>query len=115
MVVCVCLRCSSFDGDHYNKVKEGPIDVDTVVVLDETTGTPINQWGRQLFYMPHGLHIDGQGNTWVTDVALHQVMKVTIVHAYSTAGIQRRKRYRRSKSSASDNLLFVFSQTRRLF
>merc|ERR1711862_617465 len=28
-----------------------------------------------LFYMPHGLDIDGEGNIWVTDVGLHQVMK----------------------------------------
>lgn len=27
------------------------------------------------FYMPHGLTIDHEGNVWVTDVALHQVMK----------------------------------------
>lgn len=25
--------------------------------------------------MPHGLTIDGDGNVWVTDVALHQVFK----------------------------------------
>ena len=25
--------------------------------------------------MPHGMSIDHQGNIWVTDVALHQVMK----------------------------------------
>lgn len=29
------------------------------------------------FYMPHGLTIDHEGNVWVTDVALHQVMKFT--------------------------------------
>lgn len=27
------------------------------------------------FYMPHGLTIDSEGNTWLTDVALHQVFK----------------------------------------
>ena len=27
------------------------------------------------FYMPHGLHIDSKGNIWVTDVAMHQVMR----------------------------------------
>lgn len=25
------------------------------------------------FFMPHGLTIDHEGNTWLTDVALHQV------------------------------------------
>lgn len=28
--------------------------------------------------MPHGLEIDSQGNVWVTDVALHQVFKVSL-------------------------------------
>ena len=26
-----------------------------------------------MFYMPHGLTIDHQGNFWLTDVAMHQV------------------------------------------
>ena len=25
------------------------------------------------FFMPHGLTIDSEGNTWLTDVAMHQV------------------------------------------
>lgn len=32
-------------------------------------------WGANLFYMPHGLTIDNHDNIWVTDVALHQVLK----------------------------------------
>ncbi len=35
----------------------------------------MNEWGAGLFYMPHGLTIDNQGNVWITDVALHQVIK----------------------------------------
>lgn len=27
------------------------------------------------FYMPHGLTVDHEDNVWITDVALHQVMK----------------------------------------
>lgn len=27
-----------------------------------------------MFYMPHGLTIDSEGNFWVTDVAMHQVL-----------------------------------------
>lgn len=70
---------SSFDlRNRYRKSKSGAIDVDTVLVLDQRTGVPISTWGRNLFYMPHGLHIDNEGNTWITDVALHQVFKVTI-------------------------------------
>lgn len=67
---------SSFDlRNRYRKSKSGAIDVDTVLVLDQRTGVPISTWGRNLFYMPHGLHIDNEGNTWITDVALHQVFK----------------------------------------
>jgi peptidylamidoglycolate lyase len=29
--------------------------------------------GAHLFYMPHGLTVDHEGNIWVTDVGLHQV------------------------------------------
>ena len=32
--------------------------------------------GKNLFYLPHGLSIDKDGNYWVTDVALHQVFKL---------------------------------------
>lgn len=28
-----------------------------------------------MFYLPHGMTIDRHGNTWVTDVAMHQVFK----------------------------------------
>lgn len=31
---------------------------------------------KNLFYLPHGLSIDKDGNYWVTDVALHQVFKL---------------------------------------
>jgi len=27
------------------------------------------------FYMPHGLTVDGHGHFWMTDVAMHQVIK----------------------------------------
>ena len=32
--------------------------------------------------MPHGLTIDGDGNTYVTDVGLHQVMRVGEIKIY---------------------------------
>lgn len=28
-----------------------------------------------MFYLPHGLTVDNEGNIWITDVALHQVFK----------------------------------------
>merc|ERR1711971_873433 len=56
-------------------MKEKPIQVDTIMTLDANKGKVISSFGKELFYMPHGLDIDGEGNIWVTDVGLHQVMK----------------------------------------
>ncbi|KAK2718736.1 hypothetical protein QYM36_005912 [Artemia franciscana] len=67
---------TSFDISHrYRKIADGPIDVDTIVTLDPVTGDVLKSWGSGLFYMPHGLTVDVNGNTWVTDVALHQIFK----------------------------------------
>lgn len=67
---------NSFDtNDNYMKKEEGPIQEDTIVVLDPVTGKKIKSWGKNLFYLPHGLTIDDEDNLWVTDVALHQIFK----------------------------------------
>merc|ERR1712107_799040 len=55
--------------------KEKPIQVDTILTLDANKGKVISSFGKEIFYMPHGLNIDKEGNIWVTDVGLHQVMK----------------------------------------
>ncbi len=47
----------------------------TILVLDRNSGKILNQWGQNLFIMPHGLKIDKDDNIWVTDVWLHQVFK----------------------------------------
>ncbi|THD68784.1 hypothetical protein E7Z59_00190 [Robertkochia marina] len=51
------------------------IDRNTVVKLDPKTGQIKEEWGSNLFVMPHGLEVDKDDNVWVTDVGLHQVMK----------------------------------------
>jgi peptidylamidoglycolate lyase len=51
------------------------IDEDTILTLDPDSGKQLSSWGKGMFYMPHGLTIDGEGNTYVTDVGLHQVMR----------------------------------------
>lgn len=51
------------------------IEEDTIVTLDADDGNVLSSWGKGMFYMPHGLTIDGEGNTYVTDVGLHQVMR----------------------------------------
>merc|ERR1711934_346973 len=58
----------SFDSKNKLVATEKPIQVDTILTLDANKG-------KDIFYMPHGLDIDGEGNIWVTDVGLHQVMK----------------------------------------
>lgn len=51
------------------------IDEDTILTLDPDSGKVLSSWGKGMFYMPHGLTIDVDGNTYVTDVGLHQVMR----------------------------------------
>lgn len=69
------------DDNVYQEEYKGPIAVNTVLTLDKSTGDVINGWGNHTFYLPHGLHIDGFGNVWLTDIALHQVFK------YDSSGI----------------------------
>lgn len=45
-------------------------------MLDPKTGAIKSGWGSDMFYMPHGMTIDGHGNYWITDVAMHQAFKV---------------------------------------
>ncbi|XP_063395537.1 peptidyl-alpha-hydroxyglycine alpha-amidating lyase 1-like isoform X1 [Cydia fagiglandana] len=60
----------------YQKIGEPPIPHNTVLVFNDT-GELVDMWGKNLFYMPHGITVDKEGNVWVTDVALHQVFKFT--------------------------------------
>nr|CAD7194040.1 unnamed protein product [Timema douglasi] len=59
----------------YNQRALGPIQQNTVVVFNATTGKVVYEWGSNRFYLPHGLAVDPENNVWVTDVALHQVFK----------------------------------------
>ncbi|KAH9369776.1 hypothetical protein HPB48_011637 [Haemaphysalis longicornis] len=66
----------SFDNnDVYQRVEEGPIPEPTVLTLEPGNGHLLHSWGRQQFFMPHGLSVDREGFVWITDVALHQVHK----------------------------------------
>lgn len=58
----------------YNHQNE-PIPVDTVVAVDLVSGEVMFSWGKQTFFMPHGISVDPQGNIWLTDVALHQAFR----------------------------------------
>ncbi|XP_015112717.1 peptidyl-alpha-hydroxyglycine alpha-amidating lyase 1 [Diachasma alloeum] len=54
--------------------RNGPIPENVVVLLNKE-GKKIIEWGSNTFYLPHGLTIDGDGNYWLTDVAMHMVLK----------------------------------------
>lgn len=54
---------------------QGPITQNTIIAFNRNSGDVTYEWGNGLFYMPHGLTIDHDDNVWITDVALHQVMK----------------------------------------
>ncbi|VDP10694.1 unnamed protein product [Soboliphyme baturini] len=63
--------------DPYNQYRfqdEGPILEHAVIVFDKD-GIVINRWGNEMFYLPHGIHVDHENCLWITDVALHQVFK----------------------------------------
>ena len=66
----------TFDTENRFNLEDskGPVRENTIVLLDKT-GMPIMRWGRDMFFMPHGLTIDHLGNYWITDVAMHQVFK----------------------------------------
>ncbi|XP_038076375.1 peptidyl-glycine alpha-amidating monooxygenase B-like [Patiria miniata] len=61
--------------NHYMEVDKGRIKNSTVLVFDKEMGHMKQQWGTNMFFMPHGLSIDHEGNIWLTDVALHQIFK----------------------------------------
>jgi DNA-binding beta-propeller fold protein YncE len=67
--------------------------------IDPKTGRPIRSIGQGLFAMPHGLHVDKDGNVWVTDAAVakrggpkgEQVIKLSpdgqVLMRLGTAGV----------------------------
>uniref|UniRef100_A0A8C3YTZ1 Peptidylglycine alpha-amidating monooxygenase n=1 Tax=Catagonus wagneri TaxID=51154 RepID=A0A8C3YTZ1_9CETA len=68
---------NSFDSKFvYQQRGLGPIEEDTILVIDPNSAAVLQSSGKNLFYLPHGLSIDKEGNYWVTDVALHQVFKL---------------------------------------
>ncbi|XP_049625077.1 peptidyl-glycine alpha-amidating monooxygenase isoform X4 [Suncus etruscus] len=68
---------NSFDSKFvYQQRGIGPIEEDTILVIDPNNAAILHSSGKNLFYLPHGLSIDKDGFYWVTDVALHQVFKL---------------------------------------
>ncbi|XP_042720837.1 peptidyl-glycine alpha-amidating monooxygenase isoform X2 [Lagopus leucura] len=70
---------NSFDSKFvYQQRGLGPIEQNTILVLNPSNAKLLRSTGRNLFYLPHGLSVDKDGNYWVTDVALHQVFKLGV-------------------------------------
>ncbi|KAM7393430.1 hypothetical protein PAMA_008197 [Pampus argenteus] len=68
----------SFDGQaRYQQRSLGPIQQSTILVVNPTNGNILKASGRNMFYLPHGITTDKENNYWVTDVALHQVLRVS--------------------------------------
>ncbi|KAM8961204.1 peptidyl-glycine alpha-amidating monooxygenase isoform 2-T2 [Pelodytes ibericus] len=68
---------NSFDRKFvYQQRGIGPIEESTILVVNPNSSAILKSAGRNLFFLPHGLSIDKDGNYWVTDVALHQVFKL---------------------------------------
>ncbi|XP_067290139.1 peptidyl-glycine alpha-amidating monooxygenase B isoform X2 [Pseudorasbora parva] len=61
----------------YQQKDLGPIQQPTIMVVDPVKGRVIRASGRNIFYLPHGITTDKDDNYWVTDVALHQVFKLS--------------------------------------
>ncbi|XP_051268229.1 peptidyl-glycine alpha-amidating monooxygenase isoform X1 [Dicentrarchus labrax] len=62
---------------RYQQMFLGPIQQSTILVVDPVKGNILKASGRNMFYLPHGITTDKENNYWVTDVALHQVLKVS--------------------------------------
>uniref|UniRef100_A0A8R1HR21 peptidylamidoglycolate lyase n=1 Tax=Caenorhabditis japonica TaxID=281687 RepID=A0A8R1HR21_CAEJA len=62
------------DDETFNKAL-GVIPNATLAIINREKKV-IDEFGAGLFYMPHGLTIDSNGDYWVTDVGSHQVHKI---------------------------------------
>jgi len=54
-----------------------PISAATVFVFDCRLGRFLTKWGENMFALPHSITVDNADNVWITDVALHQVFKLS--------------------------------------
>uniref|UniRef100_A0A182NHJ0 peptidylamidoglycolate lyase n=1 Tax=Anopheles dirus TaxID=7168 RepID=A0A182NHJ0_9DIPT len=73
---------ASFDSENrYQEATGGPIAEQAVLKFNRDNGALLQEWGSNLFYMPHGLTLDHEQNYWLTDVALHQVFKFDLARS----------------------------------
>src|SRR5919108_5589248 len=44
------------------------VNVDPILKFDRSTGKVLTSFGAGMFVLPHGIHVDREGNVWVTDL-----------------------------------------------
>jgi sugar lactone lactonase YvrE len=59
-------RCGSFSWQSSGRVSCAGSNLDPVVKFDQS-GKAVTSFGGGRFIFPHGLHVDPEGNVWVTD------------------------------------------------
>ena len=70
----------------------GPVNceinpVDPIFKFDRNTGEVLANFGADIFVTPHGIHVDSDGNVWVTDFAGNEAgTRGHQVHKFSPAG-----------------------------
>ncbi len=80
-------RCgaSSFGGGAPVNCDTNPVD--PIFKFDRNTGAVLANFGGGIFQTPHGIHVDSDGNVWVTDFAGNQAgTKGHQVHKFSPTG-----------------------------
>ena len=61
--------------------------VDPIFKFDRTTGEVLANFGGGVMVTPHGIHVDAEGNVWVTDFAVNEERtKGHQVHKFSSSG-----------------------------
>jgi peptidylamidoglycolate lyase len=68
---------SRADRPWFGGAMSEPIRGATLLRLDAGTGAVRDRFGEGRFAIPHGLHVDPDGNLWVTDVGTHRVFKLS--------------------------------------
>ncbi|HIC54749.1 MAG TPA: hypothetical protein EYO97_13025, partial [Gemmatimonadetes bacterium] len=80
-------RCgaSSFGGGAPINCDTNPVD--PIFKFDRNTGQVLANFGGGIFQTPHGIHVDSDGNVWVTDFAGNREgTKGHQVHKFSPTG-----------------------------
>lgn len=64
-IVWVAERCAA--NTCWDAAKRAMSPLDTVFAFDAASGKLIRSFGAGMFVFPHGIHVDSDGNVWVTD------------------------------------------------